>query len=181
MALCFWRPLPRLRTMLRRYVVIATTTKSHLDYQLRAHPKAPYWQAFINTARKIYEKIEQGVFDVTNEVRRYTDLHYDQLPSSLLQDSSHLVFVSYSAVLRHQGGLWSGWWRRWRHSAPRRLSGCSKVQLLLLEQLMSVIAEAAAADVRSQPPQTAQAALLHAAEVNSGILAVSSPALRPES
>jgi hypothetical protein len=25
-------------------------------------------QAFINTARKIYEKIEQGVFDVTNEV-----------------------------------------------------------------------------------------------------------------
>lgn len=26
-------------------------------------------QAFINTARKIYEKIEQGVFDVTNEVR----------------------------------------------------------------------------------------------------------------
>ena len=27
-------------------------------------------QAFINTARKIYEKIEQGVFDVTNEVRQ---------------------------------------------------------------------------------------------------------------
>lgn len=26
-------------------------------------------QAFINTARKIYEKIEQGVFDVSNEVR----------------------------------------------------------------------------------------------------------------
>ena len=25
-------------------------------------------QAFINTARKIYEKIEQGVFDVSNEV-----------------------------------------------------------------------------------------------------------------
>ena len=25
-------------------------------------------EAFINTARKIYEKIEQGVFDVTNEV-----------------------------------------------------------------------------------------------------------------
>ena len=27
------------------------------------------WQAFINTARKIYEKIETGVFDVSNEVR----------------------------------------------------------------------------------------------------------------
>ena len=26
-------------------------------------------QAFINTARKIYEKIETGVFDVSNEVR----------------------------------------------------------------------------------------------------------------
>ena len=26
-------------------------------------------QAFINTARKIYEKIEQGVFDVSNEVQ----------------------------------------------------------------------------------------------------------------
>ena len=25
-------------------------------------------QAFINTARKVYEKIEQGVFDVSNEV-----------------------------------------------------------------------------------------------------------------
>ena len=29
---------------------------------------APVVQAFINTARKIYEKIEQGVFDVSNEV-----------------------------------------------------------------------------------------------------------------
>ena len=28
-------------------------------------------QAFINTARKIYEKIEQGVFDVSNEVPLY--------------------------------------------------------------------------------------------------------------
>ena len=27
-----------------------------------------FLQAFINTARKIYEKIEQGVFDVSNEV-----------------------------------------------------------------------------------------------------------------
>ena len=27
-------------------------------------------QAFINTARKIYKKIEQGVFDVSNEVRQ---------------------------------------------------------------------------------------------------------------
>lgn len=26
-------------------------------------------QAFINTARKIYEKIDQGIFDVSNEVR----------------------------------------------------------------------------------------------------------------
>jgi Ras-related protein Rab-2A len=26
-------------------------------------------EAFINTARKIYEKIETGVFDVSNEVR----------------------------------------------------------------------------------------------------------------
>lgn len=26
-------------------------------------------QAFVNTARKIYEKIEQGVLDVSNEVR----------------------------------------------------------------------------------------------------------------
>ncbi len=25
-------------------------------------------QAFINTARKIYEKIDQGIFDVSNEV-----------------------------------------------------------------------------------------------------------------
>jgi hypothetical protein len=30
-------------------------------------------QAFINTARKIYEKIEQGVFDVSNEVRACAD------------------------------------------------------------------------------------------------------------
>lgn len=27
-------------------------------------------EAFINTARKIYEKIETGVFDVSNEVRQ---------------------------------------------------------------------------------------------------------------
>ena len=33
-------------------------------------------QAFINTARKIYEKIETGVFDVSNEVRS------DSTPSS---------------------------------------------------------------------------------------------------
>lgn len=30
-----------------------------------------FLQAFINTARKIYEKIETGVFDVSNEVRAY--------------------------------------------------------------------------------------------------------------
>lgn len=29
-------------------------------------------EAFINTARKIYEKIETGVFDVSNEVRLRT-------------------------------------------------------------------------------------------------------------
>lgn len=27
------------------------------------------WQAFINTAREIYRKISDGVFDVSNEVR----------------------------------------------------------------------------------------------------------------
>lgn len=32
-------------------------------------------QAFINTARKIYEKIEQGVFDVTNEVSLMPHAH----------------------------------------------------------------------------------------------------------
>ena len=32
-------------------------------------------QAFINTARKIYEKIEQGVFDVSNEVRGVVQLY----------------------------------------------------------------------------------------------------------
>ncbi len=30
----------------------------------------PPAQAFINTAREIYKKIQDGVFDVTNEVRR---------------------------------------------------------------------------------------------------------------
>ena len=40
-------------------------------------------QAFINTARKIYEKIEQGVFDVSNEVRAHT-IHWQLRPIACL-------------------------------------------------------------------------------------------------
>lgn len=29
-------------------------------------------EAFINTAKEIYEKIQEGVFDINNEVRRFT-------------------------------------------------------------------------------------------------------------
>ena len=40
-----------------------------LDMEAFLDRCALWLQAFINTARKIYEKIEQGVFDVSNEVR----------------------------------------------------------------------------------------------------------------
>ena len=43
---------------------------SHLHICLHLHETVCGGaQAFINTARKIYEKIEQGIFDVSNEVR----------------------------------------------------------------------------------------------------------------
>lgn len=50
--------------------VVALTTHgvSFLSMQMALAHFAPFVQAFINTARKIYEKIEQGVFDVSNEV-----------------------------------------------------------------------------------------------------------------
>ena len=36
---------------------------------LAAHHLYPPFQAFINTAKEIYQKIQDGVFDVTNEVQ----------------------------------------------------------------------------------------------------------------
>jgi len=43
-------------------------------------------QAFINTARKIYEKIETGVFDVSNEVR------------SNFPEQAHVEFIAFVAM-----------------------------------------------------------------------------------
>lgn len=34
-------------------------------------------EAFINTAKEIYEKIQEGVFDINNEVSRYYEKHYE--------------------------------------------------------------------------------------------------------
>ena len=74
---------------------------------------SPVWQAFINTARKIYEKIETGVFDVSNEVRSLPPVHECACCLALLYaDLSHgpglkSCVADHPAVIRHQGWLWS--------------------------------------------------------------------------
>ena len=111
-------------------------------------------QAFINTARKIYEKIEQGIFDVSNEVRA-DPTHVSQLAGCPLWECRERWRVSVSwrlgmsevfsglsatrceravwcAVIWDQGGLRSGRAGR-KHSAPWR-GRPRKEQLLLLKQ-----------------------------------------------
>ena len=82
-------------------------------------------QAFINTARKIYEKIETGVFDVSNEVRNCCIFRCAFLPLVVIVPEpctaaaregrakmlTRQCLVLHT-VLRHQGGLWCG--RLWR-------------------------------------------------------------------
>jgi hypothetical protein len=43
------------------------------------------FQAFINTAAKIYQKIEEGIFDVSNEVR------VPHCKQALVNHSFHLI------------------------------------------------------------------------------------------
>ena len=53
-------------------------------------------QAFINTARKIYEKIETGVFDVSNEVSAASSLCL--LPVSVSQVPTSLSCVCHCSL-----------------------------------------------------------------------------------
>lgn len=90
-------------------------------------------EAFINTAKKIYDKIQQGVFDVANEVRqRVVDaclpirrLWYARCHRA---GCSHTVAMGglMCAAKRHQGWYQCGWWRccerRWCGSIAPCLS-----------------------------------------------------------
>ena len=57
-------------------------------------------QAFINTARKIYEKIEQGVFDVSNEVR-LAGLSYHSISCNCQPSMHPLVACSVLSMQSH--------------------------------------------------------------------------------
>lgn len=47
-------------------------------------------EAFINTAKEIYEKIQEGVFDINNEVCNICPLYFI-LPTHLLNDYFVLI------------------------------------------------------------------------------------------
>lgn len=53
------------------------------------------FQAFINTAKEIYEKIQEGVFDINNEV--YTYKYYWLIFRILITTWSHnfIYFLNY--------------------------------------------------------------------------------------
>jgi Ras-related protein Rab-2A len=53
-------------------------------------------EAFINTAKKIYDKIQQGVFDVANEVCRTTlDVLHDQMSTGCAEAGPSLFAAGY--------------------------------------------------------------------------------------
>lgn len=55
-------------------------------------------EAFINTAKEIYEKIQEGVFDINNEVM----YGYVQLPSSNAANALHRnVLATETTMLQH--------------------------------------------------------------------------------
>lgn len=61
-------------------------------------------QAFINTAAKIYQKIEEGIFDVSNEVHyQFSELQYISLQNSSLHNSIGVI-CWFVAVI---SGQWS--------------------------------------------------------------------------
>ncbi len=100
-----------------------------------------YAQAFINTARAIYNKIEQGVFDVSNEARAHLLLTWhDCLPCVHAHADGFArplrLFWACFAVARadvwHQGWLRRGRPRGQRLRAPGRRSARSRKEQLLL-------------------------------------------------
>lgn len=53
-------------------------------------------QAFINTAKEIYEKIQEGVFDINNEVRHTVPSLYPSFPTLSLSSLFFCFFLSSS-------------------------------------------------------------------------------------
>ena len=86
-------------------------------------------EAFINTARAIYGKIEQGVFDVSNEVRQT-----EQSATARNHRAAHHAVsdAALRADVRHQGGLRRGRRRGRRHRAAGRVGAGSRKVVLLL-------------------------------------------------
>ena len=128
----------------------------------RAPMRCPPPQAFINTAREIYKKIQDGIFDVSNEVPARVDALHVGAPRGLCGPAANVWAcskcvhpgdcpVQYAceqlppprcdqpsappscAVVRHQGGL------RRRRSQPvddqaRGVGAASREQQLLLKR-----------------------------------------------